>query len=272
MISETIAEAAPILDERSSYYEAPRLLNTPPKTASATYYPNTSQTCDSKYYQSMIGANPLLAAASPIFSLASRLQITDSLSNLSEVYLDLIHEIHAFETQAKRFNYRQDTITIARYLLAATLDEILIKKIPTWRHHALLQFFQQEDVSGERFFLVLERLAEEPAFYIDLLELMYVSLSLGYEGKFANELGGHHALNHLKNEVFYKICQTKRELRPTLNVTRQLRYQKKVTKIKTLLLPSSGFLVSTLVSLGIMASSLSAAQWQALNPLAFLIY
>lgn len=264
-----LTESTTTLDERTSYYQEPAFASEQRHIPTRTHFSNTQQ--QSKFYSSMIGANPLLAAASPILSLVGRLYTASVLQDLSELYLDLIHEINAFENQAERFNYRHETIVIARYILAATLDEVIIKKEPRWQNSQLLNFFQQDDVSGERFFLILERLSEEPAFYIDLLELIYVCLSLGYEGKFRQQLGAHHTLNTLRHEVFYKLCQIKRELRPSLNTTKQLTYQKSRVKFQTILLPTKWFLLSAGLTVAIIVSSFTTQQWQGLNPIRLFI-
>src|SRR3990167_9014247 len=127
----------------------------------------------SKLYTSNINVNSLLAAASPIFTLLGRVRILPQYTNPNELYLDFVHEIKAFESYAQRLNYRAENILVARYLLASTVDEVILNthwgKESEWREHNLLMFFQQEDWGGNRFFVILERLEEEPLFYIDVL-------------------------------------------------------------------------------------------------------
>ncbi|WP_235378984.1 type IVB secretion system protein IcmH/DotU [Candidatus Coxiella mudrowiae] len=59
-----------------------------------------------------------------------------------------------------------------------------------WRQIGLLKTFQGEMWDGERFFVILKRSAEELALHLDLLELGYLCLSLGYQGKYDEKPDG----------------------------------------------------------------------------------
>ena len=85
------------------------------------------------YYQSKISntalsINALIAAASPLFLLSTRLSHLTILSdsNRQKLFQDLQHEIKAFENKAKAQHYRSESILIARYLLCAFLDELIL--------------------------------------------------------------------------------------------------------------------------------------------------
>lgn len=227
----------------------------------------------SKLYTSTIGVNPLVAAASPILSLMGRLRSATHPYEISELYLDLIHEIKSFESHAQRLNYRAENILIARYLLTSTLDETILNtawgKESEWEKHKLLMFFQQEEWGGERFFVILERLEEEPLFYVDLLELAYICLSLGFEGKFRYLERGHYPLNEISKNLFYKIQQIRHELKPDLNPKR-LHSSATRIKVKSTLIPVKLFLLSAFFSLAVVGTSFTSQQWQQLIPFHFL--
>ena len=179
----------------------------------------------SKVYTLRNGANPLISSASPLFSIANMLRRTTHYENLDTLYHHLIHEMHAFESQAQRLNYRPETILVTRYMLATFLDEIILNKPwgeENWKNHKLLMYFQQEDWGGDRFFVILDRLYEEPIPHIDLLELIYMILSLGYEGKFRYQDRGHVQLTIITENLFKKIQQYRLELRPNLHAERLL--------------------------------------------------
>jgi type VI secretion system protein ImpK len=52
--------------------------------------------------------------------------------------------------------------------------------------------FHRETVGGDRFYDLLSRLEQDPGGNIDLLEFMYMCLSLGFEGTAARRSGGRH--------------------------------------------------------------------------------
>jgi type IV/VI secretion system ImpK/VasF family protein len=139
----------------------------------------------SNAFKTAIGINPLIASAMP---LLSRVGEIEQLSGVTAEQLaqELQHEIKAFENAAHKNNYRSQMILAARYLLCSLLDELIEKFQPqlNWPDHSLLKFFQHETFGGERFFIILKRSFEDPAVYIDLLELGYICLSLGYHGKY----------------------------------------------------------------------------------------
>lgn len=134
------------------------------------------------------GVNPLAAAASALFSLASRFRQLDDYPKMEGLHASLIHEVNAFIWSAQRRSYSDDEVLVARYTICATLDEIIQNtawgKQAKWHENNLLAHFQGEAWGGERFFIILEKLYEYPETYIDLLEFIYLCLSSGFEGQF----------------------------------------------------------------------------------------
>jgi type VI secretion system protein ImpK len=60
-----------------------------------------------------------------------------------------------------------------------------------WSRTSLLSRFHNETFGGEKFFLLLERLSRDPVKHVAMLELMYLCLSMGFEGKYrVMERGG----------------------------------------------------------------------------------
>lgn len=142
----------------------------------------------SKLITATTGINPLLTAATALFAYVTQLRAQTTCENVTELYQELQHEIKAFEAQAQTLGYRSDIILLARYLLCALLDETILTTAwgqhSQWHQHKLLHFFHNEDWGGERFFVILKRLSADPALHIDMLELTYLCLSLGFTGKY----------------------------------------------------------------------------------------
>ncbi len=139
----------------------------------------------SNAFTTAIGINPLIAAAMPLLAYVSELEYLEPSSALT-LSEQLKHEVKAFENSAHKNGYRSQMILAARYLLCALIDEFVVLYQPhlKWADFALLKIFQHECYGGERFFIILERSFEDPHVYIDLLELGYICLSLGYKGKY----------------------------------------------------------------------------------------
>jgi len=132
------------------------------------------------------GLNPLVDAAAYLFSIIGKLKKLKSYRNISKLQQELITEINTFQEAIKGHGYTAEYILVSRYALCATLDDIIINTAwgsqGKWDAYNLLLFFNQEKGHEERFFLILERIIKDPPLYIDVMELMYICLSLGYKG------------------------------------------------------------------------------------------
>ena len=217
------------------------------------------------YYRSKLltidtDINPLISAAAPLFAIASALRNTLAAPDLNQLFQDLCHEVKAFENKLQSHHYRSPIILAARYALCALLDEIIISsnwqdKI-IWKNHNLLNVFQRESWGGEKFFVILERSCEDPAIHIDLLELLYVCLSLGFEGKYQGIEKGHLQLTEVMDNLYEIIKQQRGEFSQKLFLqTSQTTTQQKKSP-KSLLLSLLTVLLSML-TLAIVYGSLN---------------
>lgn len=181
----------------------PRLeLNHQPLTNPRAYY-------RSKVLSVSSGVNSLVCAAATLLTTLAYLRDVSYEIDTRELYQELSHEIRAFETQAQSLGYRSEIILVTRYILCTALDEIILSTTwgekSTWSKHKLLNFFHGEDWGGERLFLILDRLGADVAPHIDVLELIYLCLSLGYKGKFANAEEDKSQLDHIVDELYQNI-------------------------------------------------------------------
>ena len=130
---------------------------------------------------------------------------------------ELIQEILIFQETIKHHGYNADYILVCRYILCATIDDILSNTAwggqGRWDAFSLLNALNQESDKphdhvhshGARFFSILERALQEPAHYIDLMELMYISLSLGYKGHYRGTEHSHYQLEQIINNLYRHI-------------------------------------------------------------------
>lgn len=135
--------------------------------------------------------NPLVAAATPLLLLIVRLKDPSLQPDALNLRSQIIQAIAEFEMQAKDSNCSPRTILAARYCLCTAIDETVLCTTwgsdSVWTQQTLLSLIQKETWGGERFFLILEKMIEEAQSSLPLLELIYILLNLGYEGKYYNE-------------------------------------------------------------------------------------
>ena len=177
-------------------------------------YPKELGYYRSKVYTFYQQSNPLLSAAQPVFSCIERIKLYKAPPQLTLIQDSIRHELNAFRSKVSLSHYSQEYITIACYLLSATVDEILAK---------VYQSSQKEQVSfkaftpiasdnigpEQRFFDILELILETPNQYLDLIELAYLCLNSGFEGKYHFEVTGKQQLDDIIEKLFNVLEQYK---------------------------------------------------------------
>lgn len=177
-------------------------------------------TYQSDLFSARAGVNPMLTAASALLYLGTEIEHLPPGTNPLELHQALTHEVKAFESAAQAAGYRANTILAARYALCSWIDEtiqFLGNKIShQWTKMNLLGTFQQENWGGERFFLIMDRGSEEPEQHLDLLEMLYLCIRLGYEGKYREERRGQNKLDTRADQLFELIRFQRGEFSRTL--------------------------------------------------------
>ncbi len=144
--------------------------------------------------QALAGLNPLCSAAAPLFSLIGRIRNRAQHANPEGLRQSVVREVRGFEQRALEAQVPVQTLRIARYLLCATIDDVVLNtpwgEQSGWRQQSMVGTFHKETVGGDRVFDILQKLEQEPSRHQDLLEFLYVCLSLGFEGRLRVEERG----------------------------------------------------------------------------------
>jgi type VI secretion system protein ImpK len=160
-----------------------------------------------------VGLNPLVRAANPLLDLVPPLRRMASHPDVEALRMQLIQAIKNFEASAKAAQVQHDQIAAARYALCTLLDET-ISSTPwggggVWASRSLLVAFHNEAFGGEKFFLILQKLSQAPKDNVDALELMYLCLALGLEGRYRVIDNGRSQLDALRERLLQLIAQQK---------------------------------------------------------------
>jgi type VI secretion system protein ImpK len=155
------------------------------------------------------GLNPLVDSAAYLFSIVGKLKLLKSYRTLHKLHKELITEINSFQDTAKTHGYSSEYILVSRYALCATLDDVIANTTwggqGQWDNFSLLNIFNQESTKQERFFLILERIIKDPALYIDVMEFMYICLSLGYKGSYRSTEFSNNQLEKITHALYKRI-------------------------------------------------------------------
>ena len=156
------------------------------------------------------GLNALVLAANPLLALVVPLRTTAQPPDLEQLRERLASGIKSFEDQAKAAQIPLETIAAARYVLCTLMDEAIASTAwgsGVWGSRSLLVAFHNEASGGEKVFLILQRLSEDARANLNLLELMYVCLSLGLEGRYRLLERGQEQLATLRERLLQLIKQ-----------------------------------------------------------------
>jgi len=142
----------------------------------------------------LTGMNTLNAAASQIFALIGRIRNRAQHNDPATLRNSVVKEIQAFEQRCLHAGVPAQQVNIARYLLCATVDDVVLNTPwggrSVWTTQSMVGTFHKETHGGDRFFDLLARMEQDPANNLETLEFIYVCLSLGFEGRLRVENQG----------------------------------------------------------------------------------
>ncbi|HAT1682908.1 TPA: DotU family type IV/VI secretion system protein [Klebsiella oxytoca] len=154
-------------------------------------YENASQmNMDSDYWFRMRGQsiNPMIDAVTPLLGMVSRIRQLNQYDNVPDLYQSVVTGIQSVEQELHRHGYENGVILSFRYILCTFIDEAVMSKEwgsqSVWSENSLLARFHNETWGGEKVFVLLDKLQEEPQRYRDILEFIWLCLVLGFQGRY----------------------------------------------------------------------------------------
>jgi type VI secretion system protein ImpK len=183
--------------------------------------------------------NSLLEGAKHLLLIASELKLKQKNIQLSVLRKKILEKFTAFESYTQSKGIQTNTFLLARYLLCALLDEFILESPwgmnQNWAEKSLLSTLHQDSAGGSKFFVIVEKLQSKADAEIDLLELAFVCLSLGFVGKYRIAEKGREQLfslrkklaqlidTHRKNRLVPKLIEPVTSL--SANTGRKLRWK-----------------------------------------------
>ena len=155
------------------------------------------------------GLNPLVSAASSLVLLSGQLRSMVSVPDVGALRRQIVDEVRNFEERAAASGARKEIVLAARYALCAAIDEAVLSTPwgaqSEWPQQTLLVTFHREAWGGEKFFDMLERVSGDPERQIDLMELQYLCIALGFAGKYHASERGHAQLADVEQTLYRRI-------------------------------------------------------------------
>lgn len=153
--------------------------------------------------------NPLVACAYDLLAIAGELRGSLSHPDPAGLRERLVRQMRDFETCVRARGLADTVVLPARYVLCALVDESILDtpwgSQSIWNKQGLLIIFHNEAWGGEKFFDALERLLAYPSGNLHLLELMYLCLAQGFEGRYRVREGGRDQLERVRTNLYQAI-------------------------------------------------------------------
>ena len=151
------------------------------------------------------GMNTLNNCASSLFALIGRVRNQAQHSDPDNLRKAVVSEVRRFENSSLEKNVDKQAIRVARYVICATIDDVILNTPwggnSAWGMQSMVGTFHKETVGGDRFYDLLNKLEEDPKKNIELLEFIYMCLSLGFEGRLRIENGGKEKHTQIRQQL-----------------------------------------------------------------------
>jgi type VI secretion system protein ImpK len=154
-------------------------------------------------------SNPILAAAHDLLVMGPEIRALASHPDPAGLKEQLTVNVRTFEQRMHTANVPREHIIAARYTMCSFLDECAAStpwgSAGTWARDTLLVRFHNEAWGGEKVFHLLSKLAENIPANRSMLELIYVCISLGFEGRYRVIDNGRPQLDTLREKLYEMI-------------------------------------------------------------------
>ncbi|QXI43672.1 DotU family type VI secretion system protein [Pseudomonas wayambapalatensis] len=167
------------------------------------------------------GLNPLEQAAGPLLALLTRLRNTIAHPAPASLRAQLLAYLRQFEERAEASGVPRNEVLLARYALCTALDEAVLStpwgSSSDWGKQSLLITVHNEAWGGEKVFQLLEHCLQSPRERLNLLELLYLCTSLGFEGRYRVMNGGRAQLEALRERTAAALRSARGEIERELS-------------------------------------------------------
>jgi type VI secretion system protein ImpK len=165
--------------------------------------------------------NPLVNAALPLLDLAVQIKNRAVHNDVESLRDRVVAEVNAFERRITPLGLSLQTIRAARYALCAMMDDVVLNtpwgSRSLWTQKSMVATFHNEVVGGDRFWDLLNQLKRDAAVNLDLLELLYFCITLGFEGKYRVTARGASELILVREDLYRLIRNNRGDFERTLS-------------------------------------------------------
>ena len=161
------------------------------------------------------GDDGVAGLVSPLLVMVGRLQSVAEHPNVEDFKEFAIDSIRYYQSVSFGFGDASGSKLsgLCSYGICALIDEVVLNTPwgvdSTFRDDGLLQIFHGDQNGNERFFEIIDELRMDAKTNLPALELLFLLLELGFEGKYADSREGNRELVDLREDLYVVINATR---------------------------------------------------------------
>lgn len=148
----------------------------------------------------------IVVSAAPLLNLAHALRHSNNQPDMGELRRVTIDEIRRYERDLASARISPDRARAAHYIICATIDDVILSKPwgvqAGWARSGFVATFHMDVTGGDRVFDLLDHFHQTPAASKDLLLLIYLSISLAFEGRTRVSSRGSLQLSRIRDGLY----------------------------------------------------------------------
>lgn len=167
------------------------------------------------------GIPDLIRDASPLLSVLSQVKQLDGTLETEKLHQHIAGLMTEFTNKMKKTVADVDVIKRASYALCATIDEAVLNtpwgENSQWSQKPLLSTFHKETYGGEKFYAMLDSEVTSDVKRYELIELLYMCMSLGFLGKLRIDKDGPIKAEKIRANTYQILTRNRDRFKRTLS-------------------------------------------------------
>jgi len=148
----------------------------------------------------------IVRSAAPLLNLAHAIRYSDAQPDVDQLRRVTIDAVGRYERDLAAARISPERARAAHYIVCATVDDVVLSKpwgIRTgWARSGLVSTFHMDVTGGDRVFDLLDHFHQSPGANKDLLLLIYLCLSLAFEGRTRVSARGTLELGRIRDSLY----------------------------------------------------------------------
>ncbi|MGY5803958.1 type VI secretion system protein TssL, long form [Rhizobium sp. LEGMi12c] len=148
----------------------------------------------------------IVRSAAPLLNLAHSLRNTEEQPDIAELRRVTIDAVGRYERDLASARISPERARAAHYVICATIDDVVLSKPwgvrAGWARSGLVSTFHMDVTGGDRVFDLLDHFQQSPGTNKDLLLLIYLCLSLAFEGRTRVSPRGSLELGRIRDSLY----------------------------------------------------------------------